>query len=614
LRSRWCPTFYYVFNVWYYLRFLLPALPSLFVLMASGIRAICLRLPKPATAAAALLLSLACITLPSRFTRDQFIFNQREFEQRHVRAAHYVAQLTPPRSIMLAVQHSGSLRYTQTGLRCDDYVAPTSWTRSSGSSRKRLPPHIVIDDWEETEFRARFANANRRGVSIGSRWCALGSPSADLRSGRALMTRPPARSVYCVLDCVDVPAHHEPGNALPNVRVIRAQYLISGGTPTPCRTARWWNAPAFYPIPGSLAFSESLLGLSLVSTPLNGRRTAGRLQHRLLITFPLSALGAYARARAGGTTTPRSSPDCCSALRHIASRTCRRFNAWRRSRCRSRCWLHRYLREPRRAGSWCSRWLLQAICNGYYLLFFAVVVGLWIVWFAAPVGREQSRALALTAENRGQRRAQRRLVTFLAILVAWAMASLPLVPLLWQCRAIHDRFGFVRTSAPFAILARIMAACPIPPVRSDGVAARLSPRGGGTVSGLTIVVLILAGWCWTGRAEQRTKRKSKSRGERAKNGAHDAMGRRVAVLLTIITAIALRCRPWGHGRLNRRRAGFFRGQFGETADLCAWPRGGVGVDGPGSGRAHAIAAGFYAVAAFLTWLSLGPAPTLMGGR
>src|SRR4030095_12616187 len=33
-------------------------------------------------------------------------------------------------------------------------------------------------------------------------------------------------------------------------------------------TSAWWNAPNFYPAPGALAFSENLLGLSLVATPL----------------------------------------------------------------------------------------------------------------------------------------------------------------------------------------------------------------------------------------------------------------------------------------------------------------------------------------------------------
>ena len=60
-------------------------------------------------------------------------------------------------------------------------------------------------------------------------------------------------------------------------------------------SARWWDAPAFFPAPGVLSFSENLLGLSLVSTPLHwlgaGPQTAYNVV--FLLTFPLSALGAY---------------------------------------------------------------------------------------------------------------------------------------------------------------------------------------------------------------------------------------------------------------------------------------------------------------------------------
>src|SRR4051812_46241777 len=60
-------------------------------------------------------------------------------------------------------------------------------------------------------------------------------------------------------------------------------------------TARWWNAPAFHPVPGVLAFSEHLLGLSLISTPLQwlgaGPQTAYNVV--FLLTFPLCALGAF---------------------------------------------------------------------------------------------------------------------------------------------------------------------------------------------------------------------------------------------------------------------------------------------------------------------------------
>jgi hypothetical protein len=157
--------FYYVFDVWFYVRFLLPALPALFVLMAAGIRAFCRRLPLPAQAPAAILLLCCCVPFSLRFAQEQRIFYQYEFEQRHVKAAHYVAQLTPPKSIMLAVQHSGSLRYYADRITLRyDYLAPDSLDAVIGElNAKGYRPYIVIDDWEETEFRNRFGKDNRVG-------------------------------------------------------------------------------------------------------------------------------------------------------------------------------------------------------------------------------------------------------------------------------------------------------------------------------------------------------------------------------------------------------------------------------------------------------------------
>src|SRR5205085_7287540 len=85
--------------------------------------------------------------------------------------------------------------------------------------------------------------------------------------------------------------------------------------------------------------------------------------------------------------------------------------------------LHRYLRDAR--ARWLVlfgvSWLLQALCNGYYMLFFAVVVGVWLLWFGTISRR-----------------------VFVATLAAWIVASLPLLPLLWQYRTIHEGFGFTR--------------------------------------------------------------------------------------------------------------------------------------------------------------------------
>ena len=60
-------------------------------------------------------------------------------------------------------------------------------------------------------------------------------------------------------------------------------------------TREWWNAPAFYPISGVLAFSEHLFGLTLLTTPVQWLGGSPVLAYNLafLLSFPLSALAAH---------------------------------------------------------------------------------------------------------------------------------------------------------------------------------------------------------------------------------------------------------------------------------------------------------------------------------
>ncbi len=157
--------FYSPFNAWFYLRFLLPALPAMFVLMAAAIRFGALTLPLPARAPVATLVCLGCVALGFRFTRDQFLFNQREFEQRHVRAAQYVDRLTPPDAVILAVQHSGSIRYYahRISLRYDWLPVNRLDAVILELAATGHKPYIVVDDWEEAEFRRRFSETSRVG-------------------------------------------------------------------------------------------------------------------------------------------------------------------------------------------------------------------------------------------------------------------------------------------------------------------------------------------------------------------------------------------------------------------------------------------------------------------
>ena len=69
-------------------------------------------------------------------------------------------------------------------------------------------------------------------------------------------------------------------------------------------------------------------------------------------------------------------------------------------------------------------WLVQALSNGYYLLFFPVLIVFWLLWFV------------------DWRRAPARGATLVA---AWALASLPLVPVLIRYASVQRSLGLVRT-------------------------------------------------------------------------------------------------------------------------------------------------------------------------
>jgi len=157
--------FYATFNHWFYLRFLLPAYPALFVLLAAALRWLAWKLPFEARVPAAALVCAVMIPFGVNIAEREGVFRVAIYEQRHVRAANEVASRTPPEAMVLAVQHSGSVRYyaNRTTLRYDwlEEGALDGALRDLAAKGRRA--YLVVDDWEEKEFRDRFSPANRAG-------------------------------------------------------------------------------------------------------------------------------------------------------------------------------------------------------------------------------------------------------------------------------------------------------------------------------------------------------------------------------------------------------------------------------------------------------------------
>jgi hypothetical protein len=154
-------------------------------------------------------------------------------------------------------------------------------------------------------------------------------------------------------------------------------------------TATWWNAPMFYPAAGTFAFSEHLLGLAPISSPLIALTGNALLGYNVafFLSYVFCGLGAHFLAY---TLTRRHdaaliagiafafAPYRLAQLPHIQV-----LCAYWIPVCLAA--LHHYDRKG--TTPWAAlaafAWLMQALSNGYYMFFLTVLLALWLMWYAA---------------------------------------------------------------------------------------------------------------------------------------------------------------------------------------------------------------------------------------
>lgn len=149
--------FYIPFDEWWYLRFVLPAFPPMLVLVSVLLVAIAsksgsARVPLTAVIVAA----LAWRGFDYAVDRSALAF--REGERRYVAIGEYIARTLPDRAVLLAMQHSGSVRYYSGRLTIRyDWIPPGWLDAVIRELRARgYHPYIVLEEWEEPAFKARF--------------------------------------------------------------------------------------------------------------------------------------------------------------------------------------------------------------------------------------------------------------------------------------------------------------------------------------------------------------------------------------------------------------------------------------------------------------------------
>ena len=194
-------------------------------------------------------------------------------------------------------------------------------------------------------------------------------------------------------------------------------------------SAAWWNGPFFYPTPGTLAFSEHLLGLLPITAPVQwaGGSPLTAYNLALLLSFPLSALamhvlclyltGRHDLALIGGLAYGFA-PYRLGVIAHLQTLSSYYMPL-------TLLGLHGYLRtrKPAWLALFAASWLMQGLCNGYYLVYVSVLVGLWLAWFVRDLG------------------------TTSRVLGTLAIAAVPLLPILRGYAFWHRHFGFSRSIA-----------------------------------------------------------------------------------------------------------------------------------------------------------------------
>jgi hypothetical protein len=383
---------------------------------------------------------------------------------------------------------------------------------------------------------------------------------------------------------------HDPGDPLLNT------WILWWSTQAVPLTDRWWNAPAFLPAPGILAFSEHLLGLAPIAVPLTALTHLPLLGYNVafLTTFVLSGLGAHFLAF---TLTRRHDAALVAGVAFA-------FAPYRLAQAShiqvlASYWspiclaaLHRYgsTSKARWAAVAVVAWLMQALSCGYFLFFLSVLLALWVLYFA--IGRWRLRQFAVLAGMFG-------------------VAALLLLPfLLGYRRILQGIYGFTRSLYEIRMFSADVMGLLLAPseLLVWGWVHLVSRPESALFPGLVIVLL-------TAVAIMQSKPFA-AVGEEHANARRLRLALIVAFLmLAIAAAIPLVNGPWvfkvGGTRLlsiSQAEKPLSLAVIAALALLAMLPRVRQAVR-----RRSPLA--FYVAAAFVMWvLALGPDPTLFDRR
>ena len=202
-------------------------------------------------------------------------------------------------------------------------------------------------------------------------------------------------------------------------------------------TDAWFQFPIFHPTTNALTFSEHLLGASVLASPIYWLTQNPLIAYNLtlLLAYPLSGLAMYAlvwrltRQPAAAFVAGLAFAFAPYRVSHLPQIQVQ-IVFWAPVALLG---LHAFIESDRRRLRWLALfavcWMLQGASNGYFLVYFSILLGFWVLWFV--VARQRWRDLAWIAGATG-------------------VAVLPLVPILYRYLTGQRDLGLSRNLGEIA--------------------------------------------------------------------------------------------------------------------------------------------------------------------
>jgi len=196
---------YAVLDHWRYLRFLLPLFPPLLVGMAAFVLWSLGYVPSIVRVSIFIALAGFLAGHQLRFAFHDGIGRLTAIERRYVAVARFIEARTPQNAVFVALQHAGSIRHHagRLSLRFDRVTVDLD-TALRTLERAGWRPFILLEDWEEPQFKRQFGASSEAGRLEWRPFARLDEPGginiydpAQMHTAHDLISIPPPDGCDC---------------------------------------------------------------------------------------------------------------------------------------------------------------------------------------------------------------------------------------------------------------------------------------------------------------------------------------------------------------------------------------------------------------------------------